>query len=70
MEAHASANEAPATDLHALRAAKPRCNSMRNNFKFGEVDEAADAECHLRCGDLNGERHCEPRDGVKGEIAR
>eukprot|EP00316_Scyphosphaera_apsteinii_P023805 CAMPEP_0119341266 /NCGR_PEP_ID=MMETSP1333-20130426/101984_1 /TAXON_ID=418940 /ORGANISM="Scyphosphaera apsteinii, Strain RCC1455" /LENGTH=337 /DNA_ID=CAMNT_0007353189 /DNA_START=71 /DNA_END=1082 /DNA_ORIENTATION=+ len=40
----AHANQAPATDLFALRPAKQRCNSMRNNFKYGEVAAAPDDE--------------------------
>ena len=68
----ASSNDPPATDLHALRAAKQRCNSLRNNFKYGVVSAGVveDAECRLACETLSDGRICEPIDAIKGEIAR
>ncbi|KAL1526679.1 hypothetical protein AB1Y20_015382 [Prymnesium parvum] len=69
----AHANEAPATDLFALRPAKPRCNSMRNNFKYGMVSTVSvDSECLLACDTVvqGGDRLCEPVDEIKGQIAR
>ena len=68
----ASSNDPPATDLHALRAAKQRCNSLRNNFKYGVVSAGvvADVECRLACETLSDGRVCEPVDAIKGEIAR
>ena len=34
----AYANDAPATDVHAIRAASLHCNSLRNNYRFGVVN--------------------------------
>lgn len=66
MRAHANSNDAPATDLHALRPAGMVCNSKRNNNVFGEVSEPADSSCKLACaGGV-----CEPHDEVKGQMAR
>lgn len=71
-EYHASDNDPPATDLHALRAALPTCNSHRSNRFFGEVAdangwEASRADCpHLMCES----GVCEPHDALKGEVAR
>ena len=33
---HATSNDVPATDLHALRASLGRCNRHRSNSIFGE----------------------------------
>lgn len=64
-------NDPPATDLHALRPAMPRCNSLRNNFKYGVVSAglAADPECLLACETLSDGRVCEPADPIKGGVA-
>tara|TARA_B110001452_G_scaffold140276_1_gene116622 strand:- start:839 stop:1663 length:825 start_codon:yes stop_codon:yes gene_type:complete len=71
---HASDNDPPATDLHALRAALQSCNSHRSNRLFGEVADdnggwaASRADCpHLMCESSGA---CEPHDALKGEIAR
>ena len=69
----ASSDHAPATDLFALRPAKLRCNSMRNNFQYGEVNATPpDEECRLACAVVvaGGSRICEPTDDVKGQVAR
>ena len=73
-EYHASDNDPPATDLHALRAALQSCNSHRSNRLFGEVADdnggwaASRADCpHLMCESSGA---CEPHDALKGEIAR
>lgn len=69
MGASAHANEAPATDLHALRPASPRCNTMRSNHRFASLPNAqVDEQCRLACDTSAG--LCEPPDRVKGPLAR
>ena len=64
----ANANQAPATDGHALVAALGSCNSKRNNNRFGVLNLLADSTCHLACDGVAGV--CEPADRVKGQVAR
>ena len=65
---HASVNDAPATDLHALRASSGACNSVRSNRLFGVVATRPTSrpDCELNC--VSGV--CEPADREKGRIAR
>jgi endonuclease I len=65
-------NDVPATDMHALRAALPSCNSHRSNHVFGAVAESTNwAPSRTDCALLQCESGvCEPHDTIKGEIAR
>ena len=67
----AHANDEPATDLHALRAAVQSCNSHRSNHVFGAVPHTVWAPSRDDCPLLICESGvCEPHDYIKGEIAR
>lgn len=70
--ATARQNDAPATDLYALRPALGRCNSRRSNHKFGRLPNTSQPDdlCQLACDASDAVGVCEPSDTVKGEIAR
>jgi endonuclease I len=53
------------TDIHHLRPADVTCNSDRGNLDFDESDEAHPERASWRDADS-----FEPRDAVKGDIAR
>jgi endonuclease I/endonuclease/exonuclease/phosphatase family metal-dependent hydrolase len=53
------------TDIHHLRPADVTCNSDRGNLDFDVSDEA-----HPECASRRDDDSFEPRDAVKGDVAR
>ncbi len=69
----------PGTDLHQLRPTDSDVNNSRNHYDFTELDETADGvllvdettDCYVTYfDDIPGEGLFEPREEVKGDVAR
>lgn len=63
-------------DLHHLRPEDPTINSTRNNTQYGEIEDFAGTPSEIKYNNIGtgnlyiGDEVFEPRDDVKGDIAR
>ncbi|XPV83960.1 MAG: endonuclease I family protein [Halarcobacter sp.] len=58
------------TDLHNLRASDSSVNSSRSNKIFGNVKDIGGSENNEAKGNYSNSTTWEPRDDIKGDIAR
>ena len=63
-------------DLHHLRPADPTINSTRNNTRYGEIENFSGSVSEIKYNNVGtgnfyiGDTVYEPRDDIKGDIAR